>query len=73
MLSARAVTLSAAILMGLSLVLPASEAAARMMGAGQPAVKDSRLSTVNDGATKDLRDIVKDIDKNRQQKSNPRR
>jgi hypothetical protein len=59
-------------LLGLSLVLPVSEAAARMIGAGQPAVKDSRLSTIKDGATKDLRDLVKQVDQNRQQKSHAR-
>ena len=72
MLFARTVTLFAAILLGLGVVLPASEAAARTMGAGQPAVKDTRLTTINDGATKDLRDVVKDVDKNRQKKSNIR-
>jgi hypothetical protein len=72
MLSVRAVTLSAAIVLGLSLTLPASEAGARMMGAGQPAVKDSRLSTVNDGSTKDLRDIVNKVEQNRLKKEKTR-
>lgn len=72
MLSPRIVTLSAAVLLGLSLVVPASEVVAKAR-AGQPAVKASRLSTVNDGATKDLRDLVKEIDQNRQKKSNIRR
>jgi hypothetical protein len=71
MLSVRAVTLSAAILLGLSLALPA-EAGARMMGAGQPAVKDSRLSTVNDGSTKDLRDLVNKVEQNRLKKEKTR-
>lgn len=71
MLSPRIVTLSAAVLLGLSMLVPAPEAAARA-GAGQPAVTSSRLSTVNDGATKDLRDLVKEVDQNRRKKINTR-
>ena len=70
MISVRFVTLSAVVMLGFGLLAPASEAAAR--GAGQPAVKASRLSAMSDDATKDLRDLVKDIDKNRRQKSNIR-